>query len=55
MLRSKQRFVCKKCGRVFYEYLPDCIGADTAMFILHPLCKRCRTKGGLRKNMTKIF
>jgi transposase-like protein len=42
MLRAKQRFVCKNCGKVFYEYMPDCINGKAAAMILHPLCKKCR-------------
>jgi hypothetical protein len=48
MLRCKQRFVCERCGRVFYEYVPDCITPAAAMLLLHPRCSRCRiaTKSG---------
>lgn len=50
MLRYKQRFICEKCGRVFYEYIPDCIKPETALLLLHPKCRRCRQ---LRKVIKK--
>ena len=54
MLRAKQRFVCEKCEKVFYEYMPDCIGADTAMLLLHPQCRKCRKKTPLGKVLQSL-
>ncbi len=54
MFRYKQRFVCEKCGRVFYEYVPDCIMPETAVFLLHPKCRKCRSLlGRITKKVSK--
>ena len=49
MLRYKKKFVCEKCGRVFYEYIGDCIMPETAELLTHPKCRKCRLISKLTK------
>ena len=49
MLRYKKKFVCEKCGRVFYEYIGDCIMPETAELLAHPKCRKCRLISKLTK------
>lgn len=53
MLMAKQRFICEKCGKVFYEYVPDCITPEVAVLILHPKCRKCRIIDSKWKNIQK--
>lgn len=53
MFRYKERFVCERCGRVFYEYINDCIMPETAELLLHPKCRKCRIIGKIIKKQKK--
>ena len=53
MFRYKERFICEKCGRMFCEFVPDCIMPQTAELLRHPKCRWCRIKGLIGKATKK--
>lgn len=41
-IRSQREFVCKSCGKRFYEIMGDAIKPEEAKIIENPHCKKCR-------------